>query len=202
MEQSEFDNITTRNYDHLTLNVKVSGNVQQVNLDIVQTYIDRVRYAQHLLWQALKLPLLKVGSTSVTQKGKVHQAEPQQTFHASNRLILTLQISNHVGGLTVHWKIYSKDQDSGHNILLLMYLVNIRDFGHSNEQTPLMLTDGTSLELSPHSILLHQYPSFHSMKLQRPDKKAFTYIKKQETKPALVVNLTKDEISTMRAWRV
>ncbi|KAL8539842.1 hypothetical protein ACS0TY_001443 [Phlomoides rotata] len=37
-----------------------------------------------------------------------------------------------------------------------MYLVNIRDFGHSNEQTPLMLTDGTSLELSPHSILLHQ----------------------------------------------
>ncbi|KAL8510654.1 hypothetical protein ACS0TY_017463 [Phlomoides rotata] len=33
-----------------------------------------------------------------------------------------------------------------------------------------------------------------------PDKKAFTYIKEQETKPELVVNLTEDEISTRRAW--
>ncbi|KAL8510680.1 hypothetical protein ACS0TY_017483 [Phlomoides rotata] len=40
------------------------------------------------------------------------------------------------------------------------------------------------------------------MKLQRPDKKAFTYIKEQETKPELVVNLTEDEISTRRAWGV
>ncbi|KAL8555632.1 hypothetical protein ACS0TY_003437 [Phlomoides rotata] len=40
------------------------------------------------------------------------------------------------------------------------------------------------------------------MKLQRPDKKIFTYIKEQETKPAFMVNLTKDEISTMRAWGV
>ncbi|KAL8468965.1 hypothetical protein ACS0TY_031970 [Phlomoides rotata] len=32
-----------------------------------------------------------------------------------------------------------------------------------------------------------QYPSFHFMKLQRPDQRAFTYIKAQETKPALVV---------------
>ncbi|KAL8528307.1 hypothetical protein ACS0TY_005930 [Phlomoides rotata] len=38
--------------------------------------------------------------------------------------------------------------------------------------------------------------------LQRPDKKVFTYIKEQETKPALVVNLTKDEISRRRAWGV
>ncbi|KAL8507795.1 hypothetical protein ACS0TY_018361 [Phlomoides rotata] len=35
--------------------------------------------------------------------------------------------------------------------------------------------------------------------LQRPDKKTFTYIKEQETKLALVVNLTEDEISTRRA---
>ncbi|KAL8458167.1 hypothetical protein ACS0TY_035885 [Phlomoides rotata] len=41
-----------------------------------------------------------------------------------------------------------------------------------------------------------QYPSFHFMKLQRPDHRATTYIKTQETKPALVVNLTKDEVST------
>ncbi|KAL8482640.1 hypothetical protein ACS0TY_025616 [Phlomoides rotata] len=40
------------------------------------------------------------------------------------------------------------------------------------------------------------------MKLQRLDKKAFSYIKEQETKPALVVNLTEDEISTRRAYRV
>ncbi|KAL8466030.1 hypothetical protein ACS0TY_035228 [Phlomoides rotata] len=71
-------------------------------------------------------------------------------------LILTLQVSNHVGGTTVHVKIYSKDRDSGQNILLLMYLVNIRDFGHSKEQIALMLTDGTSLEHSPQYVLLHQ----------------------------------------------
>ncbi|KAL8470647.1 hypothetical protein ACS0TY_033271 [Phlomoides rotata] len=44
-----------------------------------------------------------------------------------------------------------------------------------------------------------QYPSFHFMKLQMPDQRAFTYIKAQETKPALVVNLTEDEVSTRRA---
>ncbi|KAL8545751.1 hypothetical protein ACS0TY_005757 [Phlomoides rotata] len=37
-----------------------------------------------------------------------------------------------------------------------MYLVNIRNFGNSKEQTPLMLTDGTSLESSPQSVPLHQ----------------------------------------------
>ncbi|KAL8480465.1 hypothetical protein ACS0TY_027121 [Phlomoides rotata] len=40
------------------------------------------------------------------------------------------------------------------------------------------------------------------MKLQRPDQTASTYIKAQETKPALVVNLTEDEVSTRRAWGV
>ncbi|KAL8479011.1 hypothetical protein ACS0TY_030781 [Phlomoides rotata] len=72
-----------------------------------------------------------------------------------NRLILTLQVLNHDGGTTVHGKIYSKNRDLGQNILLLMYLVNIRDFGHLKEQIPLMLTDGTSLEHSPQSIPLH-----------------------------------------------
>ncbi|KAL8472544.1 hypothetical protein ACS0TY_029665 [Phlomoides rotata] len=47
-----------------------------------------------------------------------------------------------------------------------------------------------------------QYPSFHFMKLQRLDQRAFTYIKAQETKPTLVVNLTEDEVSTRRAWGV
>ncbi|KAL8515562.1 hypothetical protein ACS0TY_014304 [Phlomoides rotata] len=47
-----------------------------------------------------------------------------------------------------------------------------------------------------------QYSSFHFMKLQMPDPRASTYIKAQETKPALVVNLTEDEVSTRRAWGV
>ncbi|KAL8549295.1 hypothetical protein ACS0TY_008228 [Phlomoides rotata] len=93
MEQSDFDSITTRvrhlreniaelqkNYDQLTLNIKVSGNTQQANLDIVQTSIHRVEYAQHLLCQALEHPLLRIGSPSVTHKERVQQAEPQQVF--------------------------------------------------------------------------------------------------------------------------
>ncbi|KAL8524047.1 hypothetical protein ACS0TY_013854 [Phlomoides rotata] len=40
------------------------------------------------------------------------------------------------------------------------------------------------------------------MKLQRPDKRVFTYIKEQETKPELVIDLTEDEISTRRAWGI
>ncbi|KAL8548199.1 hypothetical protein ACS0TY_007497 [Phlomoides rotata] len=40
------------------------------------------------------------------------------------------------------------------------------------------------------------------MKLQRPDRRAFTYIKEQETKSELVIDLTKDEISTRRAWGI
>ncbi|KAL8525875.1 hypothetical protein ACS0TY_015201 [Phlomoides rotata] len=93
MEKSDFDSITTRvrhlqeniaelqrNYDQMTLNVKFSGNVQHVNLDIVQTSIHGVMYTQHLLWQALERPLLKSGSPSVTPKERVQQAEPQQVF--------------------------------------------------------------------------------------------------------------------------
>ncbi|KAL8499149.1 hypothetical protein ACS0TY_022214 [Phlomoides rotata] len=47
-----------------------------------------------------------------------------------------------------------------------------------------------------------QYPSFHFMKLQRPDHRAANYIKTQETRPELVVNLTEDEVSTRCAWGV
>ncbi|KAL8478603.1 hypothetical protein ACS0TY_030472 [Phlomoides rotata] len=38
--------------------------------------------------------------------------------------------------------------------------------------------------------------------LQKPDMKAFTYIREQEMKPELVVSLTEDEISTRRAWGI
>ncbi|KAL8474648.1 hypothetical protein ACS0TY_031187 [Phlomoides rotata] len=47
-----------------------------------------------------------------------------------------------------------------------------------------------------------KYPSFHFMKLQKPDMKAFTYIREQEMKPELVVSLMEDEISTRRAWGI
>ncbi|KAL8554476.1 hypothetical protein ACS0TY_002605 [Phlomoides rotata] len=58
-----------------TLNAKVSGNVQQANLDIVQISIHGVGYAQRLLWQALERPLLKAGSPSVTHKEKASKPD-------------------------------------------------------------------------------------------------------------------------------
>ncbi|KAL8462572.1 hypothetical protein ACS0TY_032767 [Phlomoides rotata] len=47
-----------------------------------------------------------------------------------------------------------------------------------------------------------KYPTFHLMMLQRLDEKTFNYIKEQETKSALVVNLTEDEIFTIRVLGV
>ncbi|KAL8552943.1 hypothetical protein ACS0TY_001568 [Phlomoides rotata] len=217
MEQSEFDTITTRvrhlrenitklqkNYDQLTLNVKVSGYVQQVNLDNVQTSINGVGFQNHERTNS--------AYTSSSSKLEENKTENQE---------LKPDVSNHAGGITVHGKTYSNDQDSGQNILSLMYLVNIRDFGNSKEQIPLMLTDvhesrhnnphlkrGEELEIKFISIASEdttneiKYPSFHFMKPQRLDKRAFTYIKQQEMKPALVVNLTEDEISVRRAWGV
>ncbi|KAL8498891.1 hypothetical protein ACS0TY_022019 [Phlomoides rotata] len=43
---------------------------------------------------------------------------------------------------------------------------------------------------------------FHFMKLQRPDHRSANYIKHQETKPELVINLTEDEVTIRRAWGV
>ncbi|KAL8492940.1 hypothetical protein ACS0TY_024226 [Phlomoides rotata] len=102
-----------------------------------------------------------------------------------------------------------------------MYLVNIHDFGHLNEQTPLMLTDGTSLEHSPQSVLLHHISEksqnyqnvflmqstslgiiYPHLKSGEELKIKFISVAKQETKLSIVVNLTKDEISTRRAWGV
>ncbi|KAL8509913.1 hypothetical protein ACS0TY_016942 [Phlomoides rotata] len=47
-----------------------------------------------------------------------------------------------------------------------------------------------------------RYPSFHFMKLQRLDHRSANYIKHQETKSELVINLTENEVSTRRAWGV
>ncbi|KAL8480148.1 hypothetical protein ACS0TY_026900 [Phlomoides rotata] len=47
-----------------------------------------------------------------------------------------------------------------------------------------------------------RYPNFHFMKLQRPDHRSANYIKHQETKPELVINLTEDEVTIRRAWGV
>ncbi|KAL8477621.1 hypothetical protein ACS0TY_029795 [Phlomoides rotata] len=40
------------------------------------------------------------------------------------------------------------------------------------------------------------------MKLQRPDRRAFTYIKEKESKPELVIDLIEDDICTRRAWGI
>ncbi|KAL8501895.1 hypothetical protein ACS0TY_021132 [Phlomoides rotata] len=105
-----------------------------------------------------------------------------------------------------------------HNILSLVYLENIHDYGHSKELAQLTSTGGTSSEPSPQYEQLHQdfersrnyqtefhnnphlkredevdikfikvasedmtntiqYPSFHFIKLQRPNQRASTYIK-------------------------
>ncbi|KAL8532311.1 hypothetical protein ACS0TY_008781 [Phlomoides rotata] len=47
-----------------------------------------------------------------------------------------------------------------------------------------------------------RYPSFHFMKLQKPDHRSANYIKHQKTKPELVINLTEDDVTTRRAWGV
>ncbi|KAL8529663.1 hypothetical protein ACS0TY_006917 [Phlomoides rotata] len=138
-----------------------------------------------------------------------------------NGLILTLQVLNHAGSLTIHRRTYSKEWNSDQNTLSHMCLESIHGFGHSKERTPMMFADvveswhknphlkrGDELEINFITVASEdttnaiQYLSFHFMKLQRSDKKAFTYIKEQRTKPELMVNLMDDEISTRRAWGV
>ncbi|KAL8456863.1 hypothetical protein ACS0TY_034917 [Phlomoides rotata] len=93
MEPSKYDSIITRvrhlrenvaelqkEFDQLILNVKVSGTIQQANLDNIQNSIHGVRYTQHQLWFALEGPLLRKGSQFVTQKEIVQQAEPPRAF--------------------------------------------------------------------------------------------------------------------------
>ncbi|KAL8493229.1 hypothetical protein ACS0TY_024449 [Phlomoides rotata] len=85
-----------------------------------------------------------------------------------------------------------------------IYDVSVHEFWHDNPH----LKRGEELEIKFISVASEdttnaiKYPSFHFMKLQRPDKKTFTYIKEQETKSALVVNLTEDKIFTRRAWGI
>ncbi|KAL8524745.1 hypothetical protein ACS0TY_014379 [Phlomoides rotata] len=61
-----------------------------------------------------------------------------------------------VGSLTIHGRTYSKEWNLMQNILSLMCLGNIHDFGHSKEPTRLMSIDGTSPWLSPQYERLHQ----------------------------------------------
>ncbi|KAL8554437.1 hypothetical protein ACS0TY_002580 [Phlomoides rotata] len=80
----------------------------------------------------------------------------------------------------------------------------VHEYWHNNPH----LKRGEELEIKFISVASEdttnaiKYPSFHFMKLQRPDTKAITYIEEKETKPALMVNLTEDEISTRRVWGI
>ncbi|KAL8543220.1 hypothetical protein ACS0TY_003940 [Phlomoides rotata] len=255
MKQSDLDSITTRvrhlleniaefqrNSDQLTLNVKVSGNVQQANLDTVQTSINGIRYAQHLLWQALKYPLLKISLPSVTQKERVQQAEPQQVFQvpepgnvdstyispSSKENVHQaeppqgFQVLGSGKANSVDINSYSKLEETGHQAskpdvsgqpstsgtrtLYHRCVWKVSTTLGTQRSEPQRcsqmvrnnphLKRGNELEIkfitvaskdTPNAI---KYLSFHFKKLQRPDKKVFTYIKEQETKLELVVNLT------------
>ncbi|KAL8533786.1 hypothetical protein ACS0TY_009977 [Phlomoides rotata] len=190
MEQSDFDSITTRvrhlreniaelqkNYGQLTLNVKLSGNVQQANLDIVQTSIHGFKYAQHLLWQAFERPLLKVGSPSVTIKERVQLTEPQQVFQVSEPGKADSAYTSPSSKENVHQVEPPQDVQvskpdvsgqpstsgvkEGETSLRpqkgpkRMYLENIHDFGHLKEHTPSRFADGMDLGHSPQFVLLH-----------------------------------------------
>ncbi|KAL8499774.1 hypothetical protein ACS0TY_019665 [Phlomoides rotata] len=294
MEQSDFDSITTRvrhlrenvtelqkNYDELTLHVKVSGNVQQADLDIVQTSIHGVGYAQRMLWKALERPLLKTGSPSVTHKEKVHQVEPRQvpqviepgkadpayishspkekgqlaepsqgipvtepghTSSSSNLEETEHQASEpDVSGQPTtsgvkegetslrpqkgpkpadtntagsHWffnhawemLLKGMEFDTAHFITDVSDWVGnaVKESWHNNPH----LKRGDELEIkfitvASEDMTNHiRYPSFHFMKLQRPDHRSANYIKHQETKPELVINLTEDDVTTRRTWGV
>ncbi|KAL8471039.1 hypothetical protein ACS0TY_033563 [Phlomoides rotata] len=138
-----------------------------------------------------------------------------------------MQVSSHVGSLTIRRRTYSKGWSLDQNTLSHMCLKNIQDFGHLKERAPTMFADnwvlnavveswhnnphlkrGDELEIKFITVTSEdmtntiQYPRFHFMKLQRPGKRASTYINAQETKPTLVVNLTEDEVSTRRALGV
>ncbi|KAL8531836.1 hypothetical protein ACS0TY_008439 [Phlomoides rotata] len=309
MEQSDFDSITTRvrhlrenitelqkNYDQLTLHVKVSGNVQQADLDIVQTSIHGVGYAQRMLWKALERPLLKTGSPSVTHKERVHQVEPRQvpqviepgktdstytspspkekeTEHQASKPDVSGQPTTSrvkEGEISLrpqkgpkpadtntagsHWffnhawemLLKGMEFDTAHFITDVSgkyprlwalkgahpmtvnrwykfgVLASIRTIApgfreiselpdwvgnavqeswHNNPH----LKRGDELEIkfitvASEDMTNHiRYPSFHFMKLQRPDHRSANYIKHQETKPELMINLTEDDVTTRRA---
>ncbi|KAL8506436.1 hypothetical protein ACS0TY_017356 [Phlomoides rotata] len=207
MEQSDFDSITTkdrhpqeniselqRNYDQPTLNVKVSGTTQQANLDTVQTSNNGIRYAQHLLWQALERPLLKIGSPLVTQKErvpepgkvdsaytspsskeKVHQVEPPQGFQVLGPGKANCDDTSSSSKLEETEHQASKPDVSGQPITSGSRV----EFWHNNPH----LKRGEELEIkfiiiaSEDTTNAIHYLSFHFIKLQWPDKKTFTYIK-------------------------
>ncbi|KAL8552060.1 hypothetical protein ACS0TY_000938 [Phlomoides rotata] len=257
MEQPNFDSITTRvrhlrenitelqkNYDQLTLHVKVSGNVQQVGLDIVQTSIHGVRYAQRMLWKALERPLLRTGSPSVTHKEKekgqlaepsqgVPVIEPEQTGSSSNLEETEQQASKpdvsgqpttsgvKEGEISLRPQKGPRQADTNITGVKFVWLFNnawesllkelpdwvcnaVQESWHNNPH----LKREDELEIKFITVASEdmtnsiRYPSFHFMKLQRPDHRSANYIKHQETKPKLVVNLTEDEVTTRRAWGV
>ncbi|KAL8520561.1 hypothetical protein ACS0TY_011188 [Phlomoides rotata] len=220
MEQSDFYSITIR-VRHLRENIaKLQMNYDQLTLKV------KVKmYDQHLLWQALERRLLKIGSPSVTQKERVQQVEPQQVFQVLEPGKADSAYTSHSSKEKVHQGEppqgfqASKPDVSGQpstsgvkegEISLRPQKdpkrvdtnIAVVESWHNNPH----LKRDDELEIkfitvaSEDTTSAIQYPSFHFM--QRPDKKAFTYIKEKEMKPELMVNLTEDEISIRRACGV
>ncbi|KAL8552867.1 hypothetical protein ACS0TY_001516 [Phlomoides rotata] len=114
----------------------------------------------------------------------------------------------------MHGRVSSRVWNSMRHILSLICLENTLDCGHLKEPTrnPGTITPhlkrGDELEIKFITVASEdmtnsiRYPSFNFMRLQRPDHRSANYIKHQETKLELVVNLTEDEVTTRHAWGV
>ncbi|KAL8463256.1 hypothetical protein ACS0TY_034047 [Phlomoides rotata] len=184
MEQSDFDSITAR-VRHLRENIaELQKNYDQLILNVK----------------------LKSGSPSVTQKEGVQQAEPQQVFQVPELRNANSAYTSPSSMEKYKFRALASIRTVApgfREISELPYWVFnvVHESWHNNphlkrgEELEIKFITTTSEDIT-NSI---QYPSFHFMKLQMPDQRAFTYIKAQETKPALVVNLTEDEVSTRRA---
>ncbi|KAL8463011.1 hypothetical protein ACS0TY_033864 [Phlomoides rotata] len=147
-----------------------------------------------MLCQALECPLLKIGSPSVTHKEKVHQVEPRQVS----------QVIEPGKADSAYTSPSPKEKGAGPNdvrkwynfrALASIYTVApsfreiselpdwvcnaVQDSWHNNPH----LKRGDELEIKFITVASEdttnsiQYPSFHFMKLQRPDQRASTYIK-------------------------
>ncbi|KAL8543269.1 hypothetical protein ACS0TY_003984 [Phlomoides rotata] len=183
IEQSEVDTITTM-VRHLRENItELQKNYNQLTLNVKKKREQKIQTEPQ---QAFQIP--EPGKRDSAYTSPSSNLEDKETEHqelkpdvskrpsASGFKEEEINLRSQMGhkrvdtNIAVHGKTYSRDRDSCHNILSLIYLVNIHDFGRSKEQTPLMLINGTSLELSAQFILLLQESWHNNPHLKRGEK--------------------------------